>query len=87
MTASVDVVDAVKSGVKINFTGSGVTSSIVNGETVWRIAYNGGSTDLTIDDSSGTAQGGLLLLNGELLELSPVNNSATSFNVESRYIR
>lgn len=87
VTASVDVVTAVKSGAKVNFTGSGVTSSVVNGETVWHIVFNNNSTDLTVDDVADTAQGALLLLNGELLELSPVNNSATSFNVESRYIR
>ncbi len=87
ITASVDVGTAVGSGEAIKFTGSGVTSSVVNGETVWHIVYNNGSTDLTVNDSPGTAQGALLLLNGELLELSPANNSATSFNVDSRYIR
>lgn len=86
ITASVDVGTAVGSGEAIKFTGSGVTSSVVNGETVWHIVFNNGSTDLTVDIKSGTQQGALLLRNGELLELSPINSSATSFNVDSRYI-
>jgi hypothetical protein len=87
VTGSVDVVTAEGSGEAINFTGSGVTSSVVNGKTVWHIVYNGGSNDLTVDIKTGSQQGGLLLLNGELLELDLANASATSFNVNSRYIR
>jgi hypothetical protein len=87
ITAAVDVGNVIASDQEINFIGSGVTSSVKSGKTVWHIIYNGGSTDLTVDSKSGTTQGGLLLLNGDLLELMPINSSATSFNVNSRYVR
>ena len=85
ITATVDRGTGNSTGARVKYVGSGVTSSsIVGNTTKVHIVYNGGSTDLEIDDSSGGGEGALLLLNNELLSLYPV--TSTTFEVESRYI-
>jgi hypothetical protein len=67
----------------LSFTGSGVTSTVVNGKTVWHIAYNGGSTDVHIESVSGASPAGLLLRNGQLYFLSAQANSSTAFDASA----
>ncbi|CAN7672927.1 hypothetical protein LJR289_005266 [Pseudoduganella sp. LjRoot289] len=84
VTAAVDVGDASASGQAIAFTGSGVSSRIVNGRTVWHIEFSQGSTDVQFDLATGTSKGGLLLRNGELWTVTPSGTGGTAFNVENR---
>lgn len=84
VTAAVDTGDATASGQSIIFTGSGVTSRLVNGKTVWHIEFNQGSTDVQFDLATGTSKGGLLLRNGELWTVTPSGTGGTAFNVENR---
>lgn len=87
VTASIDVANATASGGAITFVGSAVSSSVVNGKTVWRIAFKEGTLTQTVEIKSGTSQGAFMLRNGEFYTLQVVGNSTTSFAVESRYIR
>ncbi|MRV75131.1 hypothetical protein GJ700_25785 [Duganella sp. FT92W] len=84
VTASVDQGNATATTTPITFTGSGVTSSTVNGKTVWHIQFGQGSTDVQTNLGTGVTSASLALRNGELLVLSVSGNSGNTFNVESR---
>ncbi len=71
------------SDAQVSFSGSGVTSSVVNGKTVWHIVYTGGSTDVLVDSVSGASPGGLLLRNGQLYFLIAQANSNTAFDASA----
>ena len=86
--ANVDRISAVGSGAAITFAGSGVSGPTnVGGKQTWRITYSGGYTDVQFEPLSGTTEGAFLLQNGELLALSPVGNSTTSYVVDTKYKR
>lgn len=67
----------------LSFSGSGVTSSVVNGKTVWHIVFNGGSTDVHIESVSGATPGGLLIRGGLLYFLTPQAGSNTAFDASA----
>lgn len=87
VTGSVDRGVGVGSDATVSFTGSGVTSSIVNGKTVWHIAYAGGSTDISINSVSGATPGGLFLRNGQLYILTSSAGSTTSYDASGALSR
>jgi hypothetical protein len=84
VTTNVDQGNATATTAPITFTGSGVTSSVVNGKTVWHIQFSQGSTDVQTNLGTGVTSASLALRNGELLVLSVSGNSTNTFNVESR---
>lgn len=67
----------------LSFSGSGVTSAVVNGKTVWHIVYNGGSTDVHVESVSGASPGGLLIRGGQLYFLTAQANSSTAFDASA----
>lgn len=83
VTASVDQGDASATTFPITFTGSGVTSSVVNGKTVWHIQFSQGSTDVQTNLSTGVTKASLTLRNSTLLVLSVSGNSSNTFDVTS----
>lgn len=86
--ATVDRISAFGSGASMTYVGTGVTGpTIVGGKQTWRIVYSGGSVTHQVDPLSGAFDGALLLHNGELLTLTPVGNSITSYVVESQAFR
>jgi hypothetical protein len=88
-TSSVDRVTASSNaGNNITFSGSGVTSSVVNaGTTTARIVYPNGSTNVTVNASTETSiQAGLLLQNGIFSTLTPIGGAATSFQEQDRFV-
>ncbi len=84
VTVNVDQGNATATTTPITFTGSGVTSSVVNGKTVWHIQFGQGSTDVQTNLGTGVTKASLALRNGELLVLSVSGNSGNTFNVENR---
>lgn len=87
VTVNVEQGNATATTSPITFTGSGVTSSTVNGRTVWHIRFSQGSTDVQTNLGTGVTSASLALRNGELLVLSVSGNSGNTFNVESRLTR
>ncbi|MFZ6876062.1 hypothetical protein ACO0LF_28705 [Undibacterium sp. Di27W] len=87
VASSVDVVNATASGGAINFVGSAVSSSVVNGKTVWKFVFKDATLTQTIEVSSGSRQGAFMLRNGELFTIQAIGSSSTAFAVESRYVR
>ncbi|MDO9199668.1 hypothetical protein [Rhodoferax sp.] len=95
VTADVDPAASVSAGaplspVPFNVTGSGVTSTAyVLDTTSAIITYTNLDTTAVVRTAlkGQTTIGALLLLNGELLSLVPIGASATSFQVNRRYIR
>lgn len=83
ITDTVDRGTGTGADAQVSFSGSGVTSSIVNGKTVWHIAYNGGSTDVHVDTVQGASPGGLLLRNGQLYFLIAQANTNTAFDASA----
>ena len=84
VTANVDQGNATATTTPITFSGSGVTSTTVNGKTVWHIQFSQGSTDVQTNLGTGVTSASLALRNGELLVLSVSGNSGNTFNVETR---
>ena len=88
--ASVDPATSTLSIASFSFSGSGVirTLYIEGGKTLTTIAYGSGTGDIVRDAvNGGTTEGGLLLLNGELLALVPVVGATPSFAVNQRFFR
>ncbi|NRR31224.1 hypothetical protein HSX11_13630 [Oxalobacteraceae bacterium] len=84
VTGVVDRGTAVGTDANVTFTGSGVTSSVVNGKTIFKISYTGGSTEIRIDSISGASPGGLMLRNGQLYILSANGSSYSASAALSR---
>lgn len=84
VTANVDQGNATATTSAITFTGSGVSSTTVNGKTVWHIQFGQGSTDVQTNLGTGVTSASLALHNGELLVLSVSGNGGNTFTVESR---
>lgn len=89
ITADVDPATSTLSVASFLFTGSGVTATYYIGtKTLTHVVYADGFANLLRDALDGrTTEGGLLLLNGELLALVPVLGAPTSFVVNQRYTR
>ncbi|MFZ6719664.1 hypothetical protein [Undibacterium sp. Ji49W] len=87
VASSVDVVNATANGAVINFVGSAVSSSVVNGKTTWKFVFKDTTITQTIEVSSGSAQGAFMLRNGELFFAQAIGNSSTAFAVDSRFVR
>ncbi|MCH8621015.1 hypothetical protein [Undibacterium sp. TS12] len=87
VASSVDVVNASANGAVISFVGNAVSSSVVNGKSVWKITLKDTVFTWTEEVASGSSQGAFMLRNGELFTIQAVGNSATTFAVESRYVR
>ncbi|MFZ6775897.1 hypothetical protein ACO0LD_03630 [Undibacterium sp. Ji83W] len=87
VASSVDLVNATANGAVINFVGSAVSSTVVNGKTTWKFVFKDTTITQTIEVSSGSAQGAFMLRNGELFFVQAIGNSPTAFAVDSRYIR
>jgi hypothetical protein len=83
VTANVDQGDATATTSPITFTGSGVTSSVVNGKTVWHIQFSQGATDVQTNLGTGVTKASLALRNSQLLVLSVSGNSTNTFDVNS----
>lgn len=83
VTASVDQGDATATNTPITFTGSGVTSSVVNGKTVWHIQFSQSATDVQTNLGTGATKASLALRNSQLLVLTASGNSSNTFTVES----
>lgn len=83
VAVNVDQGDASATTVPITFAGSGVTSTIVNGKTVWRITFSQGYTEVKGNLGTGTVKAALALRNGELLLLAPLGNTGNSFEVQN----
>ena len=83
ISATVDTGTATGSNATISFAGSGVTSSVVNGQTVWTITYNGGSTQANISSVSGASPAGLLLLNNQLYILTKNGTGTNSYDASA----
>lgn len=75
------------SDATLSFTGSGVTSSVVDGKTVWHIVYNGGSTDVHIASVSNATPGGLLIRGGLLYFLTPQASNSNGFDASAPLAR
>lgn len=89
IVANVDPGNSVLADARFNFTGSGVlTTEFALGTTFARIKYAEKEVVLSRGALGGqSTSGALLLLNGELLSLVAIENSASSFRVNQRYIR
>lgn len=87
VTADVDVGGTVAAGQTATITGTGVTSRIVNGKTVWTFAFSEGSAEAQFEPVTGTGTGALTLRNGELWSLTVSGTSGTAFNLENRLTR
>lgn len=87
VTGTVDVGSAVANGQTVTLSGTGVTSRIVDGKTVWRFEFSEGSADAQFEPLSGTGTGALTLRNGELWTLVPAGTGGTTFSVENRLTR
>ena len=89
IVTNVDPGNSVLASAKFNFTGTGVlTTEFALGTTFARIKYAEKEVVLSRGSLSGqSTSGALLLLNGELLSLVPIENSTSSFRVNQRYIR
>jgi hypothetical protein len=90
IVANVDPGTSVVANARFTFTGSGVLASeFALGATIARIKYAEKEVVLApVGELNGqSTSGALLLLNGELLSLVPITNSASSFRVNHRYIR
>ncbi len=83
LTGSVDRGTAVASDATVSFSGSGVSSSVVNGKTVWHIAYSGGGTDIQINNVLGATPGGLFLNGGQLYIVTASAGSNNSFDASA----
>ncbi|MBC3918110.1 hypothetical protein H8L32_11530 [Undibacterium sp. CY18W] len=87
VASSVDVVNATANGAVVNFVGSAVSSSVVNGKTTWKFVFKDTTITRTIEVSSGSVQGAFMLRNGELFFIQAIGNSNTAFAVDSRFVR
>jgi len=87
VTADVDVGGTVAAGQTVTITGTGVTSRIVNGKTVWTFAFSEGPAEAQFEPITGTGTGALTLRNGELWSLTVSGTSSTAFNLENRLTR
>ncbi len=67
----------------LSFSGSGVTPAVVDGQTVWHISYNGGSTDVHTGSVSGASPAGLLIRGGQLYFLTAQANSSSAFDASA----
>jgi hypothetical protein len=83
ITDTVDRGTGAGSDATISFSGSGVTSSVVDGKTVWHIIYNGGATDVHVASVSGASPAGLLIRGGQLYFLTAQANSGTAFDASA----
>lgn len=84
VTTGVDQGTTSASSEAITFTGSGVTSSVVGGRTVWHITFSQGATDVYPNLNTGTGKTALTLRNGELLVLEASGNAGNTFDEASR---
>jgi hypothetical protein len=84
VTTSVDQGTTTATSEAIAFTGSGVTSSVVGGRTVWHITFSQGATDVYANLNTGTGKTALTLRNGELLVLEASGNAGNTFDETSR---
>ena len=87
LTGAVDRGTATASDATVSFTGSGVSSSVVNGKTVWHIAYNGGGTDIQIINVLGANPGGLFLSSGQLYIVTAEGGSTNTFDASAPLTR
>ena len=89
IVTNVDPGNSVLADARFSFTGSGVlTTEFALGTTFARIKYAEKEVVLSRGAIGGqSTSGALLLLNGELLSLVAIENSASSFRVNQRYIR
>ena len=89
IVANVDPGTSVLADARFTFTGTGVlTTEFALGTTFARIKYAEKEVVLSRGAIGGqSTSGALLLLNGELLSLVAIENSASSFRVNQRYIR
>lgn len=90
VVANVDPGSSVLGSARFIYTGNGVLASeFALGATITRIRYADKEIILPpVGAISGqSTRGALLLLNGELLSLVPIEGSTSSFRVNQRYIR
>ena len=87
VTDTVDRGTGTGSDATLSFTGSGVTSSVVDGKTVWHIVYNGGATDVHIASVSNATPGGLLIRGGLLYFLTPQPSNSNGFDASAPLTR
>lgn len=91
IVTNVDPGSSVSAIARFIFTdsdGSVIPSVFVLGKTTAVIKYAEGDVAISRAPLSGqSTSGALLLWNGELLSLVPIENSAASFRVNQRYIR
>lgn len=83
LVGAVDRGAATASDATVSFSGSGVSSSVVNGKTVWHIVYNGGSTDIQINNVLGANPGGLFLSSGQLYIVTAESGSTNAFDASA----
>lgn len=67
----------------VTFSGSGVTSTTVSGLPAWHIAYNGGSTNVVVQNVQGATPAGVMLRNGQLYILFAQANTGTGFDASA----
>ncbi|GAB2882036.1 hypothetical protein GCM10027277_58730 [Pseudoduganella ginsengisoli] len=84
VTQGVDQGTTAASSEAMTFTGSGVTSSVVGGKTVWHITFSQGSTDVYPSLNTGVGKTALALRNGELLVLEATGTAGNTFDESSR---
>lgn len=89
--ATVDPGTAVSATARYTFTGPGVLASIfepIAGKTIARIQYTEKVEDESRFELRGQSDSGaLVLLEGELYSLVPIENSTSSFRVVHRFFR
>lgn len=83
LTGVVDRGTATASDATVSFSGTGVSSSVVNGKTVWHIAYSGGGTDIQINNVLGATPGGLFLSSGQLYIVTTEASSTSTFDASA----
>jgi hypothetical protein len=87
LTGAVDRGTAAASDATVSFSGSGVSSSVLNGKTVWHIAYSGGGTDIQINNVLGANPGGLFLNADQLYVVTASAGSNNSFDASAALTR
>jgi len=75
VTNSVDKGTGTANAAAISFSGSGVSDSTVGGKPAWHIVYNGGSTDVVVQNVQGATPGGVMLRGGQLYVLTAQPNT------------
>lgn len=80
---AVDKGTGVGNTAAVSFSGSGVTTETVGGKAAWHIVYNGGSTDVVVQNVQGAAPAGVMLRDGQLYILTAQANTTTGFDASA----